>query len=644
MGLHALRYYPFSIKADTIAQKAFAVYDEIKTAEERHQKTSIQLVAGKEFLETQIQSIAAGNQLIYTYLILPYLPWMQYATPLNADDKEMVLSIGLQEDQQNDAIYGFLGKQNVHFLIDKLLSESNLFHPKIVYHYFLAGEKNINGQELYEIAFYPENTQKNAFTGLLYVTADGNNTLVKILYTRSNPYAPEPVRKVLWTQTFDTLEGKTFPIKKEAIFTLGDVVRGGLLVNQTTYYTDSIEPLTVSEQQTAPLVQTAEKSRAFRNLQNVVQLGMADRLTIGGPQGIFEWTPVTQSVSFNSMEGLRLRGGGNTTTRLTPHFLFGGYVAYGTKDNMLKYRGDLMYSLLPKDRDIWEFPKRLFSLSYVSDLNIPGQNLLNNQRDAIYNSFSRSAKRMSLQKMTTIDYEHEWANHLLFRLGVRHLYDRPMGEIQYDAITVSEIRFGLGYSSGKIFMQNRNERIYFRHANLEWDIQHRVGLKNVFGSNYQYHITNFDLSKRWYFPRNAGYGDVRFSAGKVWNRVPFPLLFVPKGGHSYLFSNNKYNTMQVYEFVTDQFVAGQVDFQFNWSPFRLFFRNNIKTTWGIKALYGSISNNNQPTLPQGVNLLNNTPYTEMHIGFTRIFNLLRVEWVQRMTYGERGVLLFGISF
>jgi len=644
MDLHALRYYPFQTKADTIVQKIFVLYDEIKAVEERHQRTSVQLAADREFLETQIRTIAATNQSVYTHLISPYLPCMQYAAPLDASGKEIVLSIGLQENQQTDAIYGFLGKQNVRFLINELLRESDLFHPKIVYHYFLAGRKNINGQELYEIAFFPENARKDAFTGLLYVTADNNYTLVKILYTRSNPYVQESVRKVLWTKTFDTLDGKTFPVKKEAVFTLGNVFRGGLLVNQTTYYTDSLEPLTAAEQQTVPLVQAAKKSRAFRNLQNIIQLGMANRLTIGGSQGIFEWTPVTQSVSYNATEGLRLRGGGNTTTQLTPHFLFGGYLAYGTKDNLFKYRGDLMYSFLPKDRDIWEFPKRLISISYVYDLNVPGQDLLNNQRDAFYNSFSRTANRMSLQKMTTINYEHEWANRLSFRLGVRHLYDKPGGEIQYDALTTSEIRFGLGYVSGKNFMQNRSKRIYFRHNNLEWNIQHRVGLKNVFGSDYQYHITNFDVFKRWHFPRNTGYGDVRFSAGKLWSRTAFPLLFVPKSNQSHIFSTDRYNTMLVYEFVTDRFVAGQVDFQVNWSPFRLFFRNNIKTTWGIKALYGPLSDNYQSMLPSGVRALNHTPYTEAHIGFNGIFNLFRVEWVQRMTYGERGRLLFGVSF
>ena len=649
MDLYALRYFPFQIKADSIVEKMLVQYHEIGDVEERHQKTNVQFVTNTEFLDLQIQSIAARSPFIYNLLIRSYLPWLRYAVPLNPGSQEIVFTAGLQQDEQSEAIYDFLGKQNVHFLINELLREPRLFHPATAYHYFLAGKKNREGQEVYEIAFYPKKFRKDAFTGYLYVTADENYSLVKILYTRNDPYAPGPIRGALWTQTFESKDGKISLLKKEAVFTAGDIPRGSLLVNRSIYYTDSIDPLSVSEEQTFDFVRTAQKTRAFRNLQTAIRLGMTDRLTIGGPQGGFEWGPVTQSLSYNFMEGLRLRAGGNTTMQLNRHFLLGGYLAYGTLDQQFKYRGDLLYSLLPKERDIWEFPKRLFSLTYAYDLNIPGQNLLDNQRDAIFNSFSHSAYNMSLQKTVKVDYEHEWTNRLSLHVGGQYLYDRPRGEIQHEAITTSEIYLTLRYAPGEIFMQNRDNRTYLRRTNLESVFRHRVGLKNVFGSEYYYQITDFSVYKRWYLPRNVGYGDTRLSAGRVWTPTPFPLLFIPRGNQSYIFSRDKYNAIQVYEFVTDRFVAGQVDLLFNWSPLNLFFRSGIKTTWGVKALYGPLSDHNQPALhpellpfPSETHLLNQTPYIEMHIGLANILRVLRIEWVQRMTYSERGILLFRV--
>ena len=229
---------------------------------------------------------------------------------------------------------------------------------------------------------------------------------------------------------------------------------------------------------------------------------------------------------------------------------------------------------------------------------------------------------------------------------------QPVGVVQHDAITSSEVCLALRYAPGEIFLQNRNNRLQLRRARMEWNLRHRIGLKDVLGSDYQYHITDFSVYKRWRLPNNIGYGDTRLSAGKLWNRVPFPLLFIPAGNQSYAFSTDRYNTMQVYEFVTDRFVAGQADLQFNWSPIRLLFsRNRIQTTLGIKALYGPLSDNNQPELhrelfsfPSEIQALGQTTYMEMHIGLTRIFNLFRVEWVQGINYSERGRLLLGISF
>ena len=650
MDLYALRYYPFQIKADTIVQKMLVQYGNPCKIEEQYQKTGVQLVTGIDFFSTQMQSPKRSNQFITNALIRPFLPWVQYAVFPDTHNGEIIFPVGFEEDGHCEAIYDFLGKKNIHFVIDELMSESDLFRPSI-YHYFLSEKKMMDGQEVYEIAFYPKRIRHNAYSGYLYISADDNYHLVKTVYTRSNPYTSNMLGKILWTQTFENSKGKISPLKKETFLTLSNSIQGGLMVNRTTFYTDSIEPLSAAEQQTSLFVHAAKQTPAFQNLQTAIQVILADRWPVGGPKSVFEWASITQSASYNNMEGLRLRVGGNTTTQLNPHWLLGGYLAYGTIDKRLKYRGDLRYSLLPKERDIWEFPKRLFSLSYACDLNVPGQDLLNNWRDAIYNSFSRSADKLSLQKTLTIGYEHEWANHLSFHVGGRYLYDRPMGQIQHDAIATSEVYLAMRYAPGEIFMQNRDSRLYLRRARFEWNFRHRIGLKNVFGSDYSYHITDFNVNKPWYFPRNVGYGNARLSAGKVWNRLPFPLLFIPSGNQSLTFETDKYNAMGVYEFVTDGFVSGQVDLHFNWSPLHLLFRSRTQTTWGIKALYGSLSDNNHPTvhpellkLPSQVHAWNRTPYVEMHIGLNRILTLFRVEWVQRLTYTERGMLLVGVSF
>ncbi|GHV20747.1 hypothetical protein FACS189428_0140 [Clostridia bacterium] len=559
---------------------------------------------------------------------------MEITLSLKEDSGEIALTIGLQTDSTNEAIYEFIGKQNVNYLLDEIIGDDDVLKNKEGYVYFLAGKKILDHQPVYEIAFYPKNPQANAFTGYLYVTADGNYSLAKAFFIQSNPYSTSLVRDMLFTQTFETKGNQTFPMKKEAVFALGDAIKGSLLINRTINYTDTVEPLTAAEKQVEKVVHIASQTRAFRNLKNATHFLLTDRLLIGGDKGLLEWGPITQSISYNDLEGLRLKAGGNTTLQVNRHLLLGGYLAYGLKDEQFKYRGDLIYSFLPKDKYIREFPKRLLSLSYIKDLNIPGRDLLKGTRDEFYHSFSHSGTyNMSQQKLASISYEQELQNRLSFRIGGKHLHDRPLENLQYDAFTISEMNFSLRYAPGEIFLQNRENRLYLRRGAVELNLNHRIGVKGALGSDYGYQITDFNAYKRFSLSPKVGVVAVQLSAGKIWNQVPFPLLFIPTGNQSYIYEENDYNLMDFYEFATDRFVAGNVNFRFNWSPFSLFSQSNIKTTWGIKALYGSFPDTNDP-------------YMEMHIGLADIFKLLRIEWVQRLTYGEKGSIFIssGVAF
>jgi hypothetical protein len=640
-----------------------------------YQKTAVNLAANKEFIDDLIRHSTASNNLFYKYIVKPFSPWLQYAAPLKKDERETVLTIGLHEkyekenglpDSRDEGIYGFIGKQDVAYLSDEIFGTIDLFKDKNEvllwpfkspltkknkdsYRFFLSAKKIMDNRPVYEVAFYSKNPRENAFTGYLYITAEGRYSLVKALFTLNNPENMDLAKNILLIQTFEIKGDKSFPLKKESLFMLGDEIRGSLLVNRTVNYTDTAEPLTDSEQQVENVIRIASQTKYFKNLQKGIHFVLTDYLTIGGEKGLFEWGPILESVSYNDMEGLRLKAGGNTTLNLNRHFLFGGYLAYGLKDKQVKYRGDIIYSFLPKDKDIWEFPKRLLNFTYIRDLNIPGQDLRTSDRDNFFYSFSHASTRnLSLQKLAAIHYEHEWSNRLSFKIGGKYGYDRPWGAVQYFKeengrlirdISTSEMNVSLRYAPGEIFIQNRKDRLYIRKGSIELNVHHRVGVKGIFGSDYNYQITNLSAYRQFYFPQNTGTADVQLSAGKIWNRVPFPLLFIPTGNHSYIFKESDYNQMNYYEFTTDRFVAGKVNFQFNWSPANLLSINGIKTNIGAKAIYGPLSDNNNPDFHpglfifnQGVKQLGKDPYVEMNIGFSNIFKVFRVEWVQRLTY------------
>lgn len=121
--------------------------------------------------------------------------------------------------------------------------------------------------------------------------------------------------------------------------------------------------------------------------------------------------------------------------------------------------------------------------------------------------------------------------------------------------------------------------------------------------------------------------------------------------------------MNFYEFTTDNYIAGNMNFMFNWSPIKLFNpKDKIKTSLGARVIYGPLSDNNNPAIHpelfvfnQGVNPLSNTPYIETNVGLANIFKFLRVEYARRLTYLDdnsesgghnlmKGSLLFTGSF
>jgi hypothetical protein len=718
MDIRALRYYPFQTDAqatirEMIEEKLREIPGKPYFQYDIYRKTSIDLLANKEYLDLQINAKEEDNDWIYNRIIKPYLPWLEYARPQKEDSKHVALTTMLDEDyftcysdnpdkqsgrllqaSKSAGLYRFVGEQNIRRIINDILGDIDLYQKKndvlartlqgplsedamLTYCYFLSGKKTENGETWHEIVFYPRYPSSAGFAGYLYVSADGQNTLRKAVFSVNNLSNSNTfIEDIVFIQYFETKENILVPVEKRNYYVLGDDVKGCFLLTQSSHcfnfsypeylgkevlktrtekdystQTESFwenrrpEPLTASERQAESLTEIASRTKAFRNTENFVYLLLSDHFPVGGKNGFFEWGNVTQVMTYNEREGFRFKAGGNTTSRLSKHFLFGGYLAYGLKDKQFKYRGDILYSFLPKEKSVWEYPLSLLSFTYINDLNIPGENLLTSNRDDIFHAFSYSAdKPLTWQKTGILSFEQEMANRFSFKVQGKYLSDKPVNENLYKNYTTSEILFALRYAPNEKTFQRREKRMYFKRGDIELNLCHRTGLKGIFGSEYNYQITDGNIFKRLYFPKNIGDVDMELSAGKVWSRIPFPLLFIPQGNQSYILEMNGFNLLNFNEFVTDNFVAGNINFRFNWSPVELFWRKSkIKSNLGGRIIYGPLSDNNNPALhaelfpfSPGIQALGGKPYMEVNAGFSNIFNLIRIEYVRRLSYMETG--------
>lgn len=624
---------------------------------------------------------------------------------------------------QNNGIFETIGHKNISSFLDEILGDINLFKENSnimllsfkgplyksnteTYTYKRLGQKQVDGILCDEIAFFCNNMKENAFAGNLYISIEKNPKLIKAQFTFNNSESTNFLKDILLVHNFGSKDSIVMPIKQESILLVGDDANRMMAVRRTdiflnysfnesdnnlrwrihrerdyfkrdSTYWAAIRPipLTESQKQIGNLELAADSSIRFKRLERIISLALNGSYSLGGIDGPVELGPLTHFLSYNDMEGLRVRVGGNTTIRFSDQLQLGGYLAYGTKDNRVKHQANLVYSIYPKQKYLWEYPKKLVSFTYASDLNIPGQDMLLMNRDHFAQSFTHApTNNMSLQRIGLLTFESENSHNLTYKIGGKITYDRPMGVVKYaqaispsdttiiDNITSSDLIISLRFAPGERFIQRKEKRTAIRRATFELDVTYRKGMKGVFGADYGYDVVNFELFKRFDVTRNIAQIDTYLSGGKIWGRVPFPLLFIPEGNQSYVFNSRAYNVMNFYEFATDRFVAGSVNTTFDWSPIRLFNKdNNIKIGLGSKIIYGPLSRANDPTyhsdlfvFNNGITPLGNTPYAEVNIGLSNIFNMLRIDYARRLTYTSNdntegnpitnGSILFSGSF
>ena len=86
----------------------------------------------------------------------------------------------------------------------------------------------------------------------------------------------------------------------------------------------------------------------------------------------WDFGPILNTVSYNGIEGWRVRLGGMTTAKTHPNIFFDFYAAYGFRDKRPKGAATLTYSFNKKQHYASEQLRHALSLSGSYDLEVPG--------------------------------------------------------------------------------------------------------------------------------------------------------------------------------------------------------------------------------------------------------------------------------
>ena len=586
---------------------------------------------------------------------------------------------------------------NIPILLNRFVSPLSSTLATTYYHYYIMDTLDVGGDKCVDLAFVPANSESYGFTGRLYITLDGNYAVKKVLLNTPANINLNWVDRLRIEQEFKQMPDSTWVLDQENTFVNFYVVKGtqqlyahqlrnydnynfnvqnadsvfGLLgalhvlpeatAQPDTFWTHN-RPIPLKEKEDAlkDLLGQLRKVPAFNAIIKTAEILITGYIPTANDKKVtkFDFGPMNTTFSANHLEGFRMRVGGMTTANLNPYWFASGYLAYGTNDRKIKYNLKLTHSFTKKEYHEGENPVNNLSFIQEYDVYTPGQDFLFTSKDNIFVAWKvgEPVTKMQYIRKSVLQYEKEWLNGLTWKSWIMNQNNEAAGTLQYikrdesgnlyhiKDFTTSEIGTQLRFAPGERAYNGRSgkESVF----NLSKDapvfkLSHQLGIKGVLGGDYNYNHTEISAEKRIWLS-SFGHIDAQVKAGKVWDKVPFPLLILPNTNQSITIQPEAFHMMNALEFVTDQYVSFNATYYLkgwilNRIPGIKWLR--LREVLSFNMIYGGLTDKNNPTLtpglfllPDGTQPLGSTPYMECSVGLENIFKILRIDYYRRLTY------------
>lgn len=579
------------------------------------------------------------------------------------------------------------------------------------YRYYIEDTVYVDHDLCYHLQFIPNNQQDFGFRGELYILADSSLHVKRCNLTIPKRSDVNFVENLQIQQEYRRLPNGEWALSADDMIVEMKVAKflSKALITRTTRLSDyEFQPLakqlfkgkakikreadsqmrdeafwnkyrtvelTKSESSMSAFVHRIEQIKGFKYIifgakafiENFVETGDENH------PSKFDFGPVNTLITKNFIDGYRTRISGQTTANLNKHWFFQGYYAHGFHSKKNYYDAMLTYSLNKKDYLPREFPKRTVSFESTYDIMSPSDKFMQTDKDNVFTAFkwAKVDKMMFYNRQQLkFEYEQEWGLKTTFGLKTEEneaagalsfnpinsgfIYDTPEGTpvgdlIHNGKIRTTELSLQFQLAPGRTYINTKQRRVPINLDAPVFTIGHTMGLKDVLGGDYKYNFTEASIYKRFWM-NSWGKIDVNVKAGAQWNRVPYPLLIMPAANLSYIIEDETFNLINNMEFLNDRYASIDASWDLNGKIFNripLLKKLKWREYLGVKALWGKLTDKNNPYLaqnenssvlmqfPEGCYIMDpHKPYVELIAGVHNIFKLLHVEFVHRCNYNE----------
>ena len=402
------------------------------------------------------------------------------------------------------------------------------------------------------------------------------------------------------------------------------------------------ENLTAQEVAIYHMVDTMKTIPTFRTYVDIVTTIATGYYT----KGKIDIGPYFTTYSFNPVEGNRFRIGGRTSTNFSDRTEFNAYTAYGTRDNRFKFGVGGKTFVSKRSRQIVE-------LSYKQDVEQLGESVNAFKQDNILSSVFRRTPntKLTLVEESKASYQREWFTGLDNTVLLRYRTLYALGDLEYlrpgrgdalptrlNSIHTAEIGLNTRFAYKEKFVSGDFTRVSLGTRYPVIELQLVQGVKGMLESNYQYSRPGMRIRQR--VPMGVlGNFQYTVTGSMVIGTLPYPLLIIHSGNETFYYDDLAFNTMNFFEFISDRAASAYAEQHLeglilNRVP--LFRRLKWREVIGAKVAFGALSDRHRQEmdlLPYMFDL-NGGPFAEVSLGVENIFKVLRVDYVQRLTYLE----------
>ena len=612
-----------------------------------------------------------------------------------------------------------INDNNMNLLFNRFVSPLSSSLGIQLYQYFILDTLMVDGYSCIDLAFIPVYSQSFCFTGHLYIVNDSTYRIKKYSLNVPTNINLNFVSNFAVEHSYKQLENGLWAPDRTSTFAKFYIFnhKSGILARQTKLYTnwdlespiaiqeaeeqrlgaeawDTLrpEPLTQYEQSVYDLAQEVTANKTLANLIGLANAAGTEFIATTPANKLdsskFDFGPIYQSISWNKLEGVRLRIGGASTANMHDHCFFRGYVAYGIDDKRPKYNGTFIYTFDKHRYQPYDRLRHHLQFSAQYDVEEPGMKADIVRRDHILMSIPTSKPTLGFAQYVfhaKAEYMKEWQNGFTIKTHFDFSNNEAAGVLRYDRVQWTENSDGSWSKTTTSIGSYRNyegyvelryspgRRPYIDRMGMEspfaldkeqptFRLMHYVGYlddRHNGGDGFVYNRTEALYDQRIRFA-TFGYLDLRLQGGISWQKVPFTKLCLQGTSTSFLLAQRSFNLMKPMEFLMDQYISLYATYYFNgWILNHIPGINKLQLRGvvSVAAVYGGLTKKNNPFRQTGTGLyeipqngtyddngywiagrtsspIGKLPYVEITAGFENIFKFFRIDYIRRITYND----------